>query len=115
MSSLSGFSESARSSSSNVRAMSRVSGDSPLISEEASGNGGAEAFEQPTATGMLPSEIAESTLPRRQGYEWASSLVINRFSRYRWLSMVSTYAAAVPMFASGKSNLPYLHCWHHRS
>jgi len=51
--------------------MSRVSEDSPLISEEASGNGGAEAFEQPTATGMLPSEIVESTLPRRQGYEWS--------------------------------------------
>jgi len=102
MSSLSGFSKSAGSSSSSVRAMSRVSGDSPLISEEASGNDGIEAFEQPTATGMLPSEIVESNLLRRQGYEWASSLVIGRFSRYRWSSMVSTYAVAVPMFTSGK-------------
>jgi len=107
MSSLSGFSESAGSSSSSVRAMSRVSGsgNSPLISEEESGNGGAEAFEQPTATGMLPSKIAESNLPRRQGYEWASSLVTSRFSRYRWSSMVSTYAIAVPMFSSGKTSL----------
>ena len=65
MSSLSGFSESAGSSSSSVRALSRVSGDSPLISEEASGNDGDEAFEQPTATSILPSEIAESNLPSR--------------------------------------------------
>jgi len=78
MSSLSSFSESAGSSSS-VRAMSKVSRDSPLISEEASGNDGIEAFEQPIATGMLPSEIAESNLPHCQGYEWASSLVIDRF------------------------------------
>jgi len=85
MSSLSGISESAGSSSSSVRAMSRVSGSGnlPLISEEASGNGGAEAFEQPTATGTLPFEIVESNLPRRQGYEWASSLVTSQFSRYK--------------------------------
>jgi len=53
-------------------------------------------------TGMLPSELAESNLPRRRGYEWASALVTGLFSRYRWSSMVNTYAAAVPMFTSGK-------------
>jgi len=104
MLSLSGFSESVGNSSSSVRAMSRVSGDLSPISEEASGNGGIEAFEQLTATSMLPSEIAESNLPRPQGYEWASSLVTGRFFRYRWSSMVSTYAATVPMFTLGKTS-----------
>jgi len=88
-----------------VRARSRVFGDSPLISEEVSGDDRDEDFEQPTATGMLPSEIAESNLLRRQGYEWASSLVTSQFSKYRWSSMVTTYAAAVPMFNSGKTSL----------
>jgi len=100
MSSLSGFSESTGSSSSSVRVRSRVFGDLPLIFKEVYGDDRDEALEQPTAIGMLPSKIAESNLPRRQGYEWASSLVTSRFSRYRWLSMVTTYAAAVPMFTS---------------
>jgi len=83
MSSLSGFSDFAGSSSSSVRAGSGVSGDSRLIFEEVSGDDRDEAFEQPSATGVLPSEIAESNLPRRQGYEWVSSMVTSQFSRYR--------------------------------
>jgi len=53
---------------------------------------------------MLPSELAESSLPCRSGYEWASSLVTDRFSSYRWSSMVNTYVVAVPMFTSGKTS-----------
>jgi len=104
MSFLSGFSESTGSVSSSVGAESRVSEGSPSLSEEASGSDNAEFYEQPNMTGMLPSELAKSNLPRRRGYEWASALVTDRFSRYRWSSMVNTYAATVPMFTSGKTS-----------
>jgi len=104
MSSLSGFSESIGSVSSSVRAESRVLEGSPNISKEVSDSGQGESFDQPNMAGMLPSELAESNLPRRNEYEWASSLVTDRFFRYRWSSMVNTYAVAVPMFTSGKTS-----------
>jgi len=98
MSFLSGFSESTGSVSSSVRAESRISEGSPNVSEEVSGSSHDEFLEQPNMADMLPFELAESNLPRRLGYEWASSLVTDRFSRYRWSSMVNTYAAVVPVY-----------------
>jgi len=73
--------------------------------EEVSGSDHDDAYEQPIVVGMLPSEIAESNLPHCRGYEWASTLVTGHFSRYRWSSMVTTYAAAVPMFTTGKMSI----------
>jgi len=104
MSSLSGFSESTGSVSSSARIESRISEGSPNVSEEVSGSGHDEPLEQPNMAGMLPSELAESNLPWHLGYEWASSLVTDRFSRYRWSSIVNTYAAVVPMFTTGKTS-----------
>jgi len=98
MSFLSGFSESTGSVSSSARAESRISESSPDLFEEVSSSGHAEFYEQPNMTGILLSELAESNLPRRRGYEWASALVTDQFSRYRWSSMMNTYAAVVPMF-----------------
>jgi len=53
---------------------------------------------------MLPSEIAKSNLPRRGGYDWAGCQVTHHFSKYRWSSMVETYATRVPMFTTGKTS-----------
>jgi len=104
MSSLFGFSESTGSVSSSVMAKSRVSESSPIMFEEVSGSEHDGAPEQPNVVGMLPPELAENNMPHRYGYEWVSTLVTSRFSRYRWSSMVNTYAAAVPMFTTGKTS-----------
>jgi len=104
MCSLSGFSESTGNVSSRAMVESRVSEGSPILSEEVSGSEHGGASEQPNVAGMLPSELAENNMPHRCGYEWASTLVTSRFSRYRWSSMVNTYAAVVPMFTTGKTS-----------
>jgi len=83
---------------------SRVSEGSPILSEEVSGSEHGGASKQPNVAGMLPSELAENNMPHLCGYEWASTLVTTRFSRYRWSSMVNTYAAVVPMFTTGKTS-----------
>jgi len=96
MSSLSGFSESTGSVSSSAMAESRVSEGSPILSEEVSGSEHDGASEQPNVVGMLPSKLSKNNMPHQSGYEWASTLVTSRFSRYRWSSMVNSYATAVP-------------------
>jgi len=85
-------------------AKSRISEGSPNMSEEASGSGQDESFDRPNMVGMLPSELAENNLPRCRGYEWVSSLMTKRFSRYRWSSMVNKYVVVVPMFTLGKTS-----------
>jgi len=85
-------------------AKSRVSEGSPILSKEVSGSEHDGASEQPNVAGMLLSELAENNMPHGCRYEWASTLVTSRFSRYRWSSMVNTYAATVPMFTTGKTS-----------
>jgi len=50
---------------------------------------------------QLVAEVAEGDLPRRLGYEWASPAVTRHFSKYRWPSMVKSYATAYHIFAEG--------------
>jgi len=49
----------------------------------------------------LAVEIVEYDLPRRIGYEWAHGFVKCHFSKYRWSSMVESYAAAYHIIAEG--------------
>lgn len=43
----------------------------------------------------LEAEIAEVDLPRRTRYDWANSHMTCQFSKYRWSSMVKTYAISI--------------------
>jgi len=104
MSSFSGFTESTGSVSSSVRANFRGSEVSPIMFEEVLDSGYDKSYDHPNFDGMLLSEVAESSLPCRSGYDWASSLVTSRFSRYRWSSMVETYVASMPMFTTDNTS-----------
>jgi len=66
MLSLFGFIESTESVSSSVGAGSKGSEDLPIMSEEVLGGDHNESYDRLNPTGMLRSEIVESSLPRHR-------------------------------------------------
>jgi len=92
------FTESTSSMSCKSSAHSADSRESDGTSEEASGSG--VRGDLIDATSRLVAELAEDNLPRRVGYEWASTQVTCHFSKYRWYLMVKSYAVAYRIFAN---------------